>query len=130
MLTGISCNQSSFTYRDEKPMPYSNHSINFEEQGRRTNSNFRATNRGFSANRGKAYQPRQQPLKDPDVWDSPPPLEKRKSTHKVGPTGSTRSHQVRNMGSRGQNNNKAKGPANDFLSDRYPNGNGPDTHLI
>jgi hypothetical protein len=79
LLTGITNNNSSVLTRDtdrpihreEKPLPYFNNSINYEDSSRKTNHNFRATNRGFSANR-KTTAPK--PFKDPDVWDSPPPI--------------------------------------------------------
>lgn len=75
MLAGMNINNSSIVNREDKPLPVQNHSINYEESYRKTNINFRATNRGFSANKQKQNSlVTQKPFKDPDVWESPPPL--------------------------------------------------------
>jgi hypothetical protein len=74
MLTGITSNNSSLISREDRSLPYANHSnqsITLDDPARKTNNNFRATNRGFSANR---KQQSTKPFKDPDVWDSPPPF--------------------------------------------------------
>lgn len=103
MLSGMNFNSSSIMTRPEKPSPFYNNSIHYEENPfRQTNNQFRATNRGFSANRPKpnsqAGQSYKKPFKDPDVWDSPPPLEKRQSVQKVNKVNTTnKNHQIRNI---------------------------------
>lgn len=69
-----------------------------------TNNNFRATNRGFSANRGKKYPLNQNnnQFKDPDVWETPPPLEKRQSVQKVNKPSHSRNHNIRNIPGKGK----------------------------
>ena len=75
MLLGINFNNSSVIInRDDRQLPVYNHSINYDELHRKTNNNFRATNRGFSANKNKNMIDNNQPFKDPDVWESPPKL--------------------------------------------------------
>ena len=103
MLNGMNYNSSAVYNRNEQPLPpFSNKSIHVEESPFRvTNSNFRATNRGFSAKRGQQggsmiNQPYNKPFKDPDVWDSPPPLEKRQSVQRVNKANSVRSNNIRN----------------------------------
>ena len=94
MLNGMNGYSSAIYNRNDKPLPYSNPSINYEEGAfRNTNQNFRATNRGFSANKPQNKQVQKQ-FKDPDIWDSPPPIEKRPSVQRVNKTNSTRNHQV------------------------------------
>jgi len=134
MLSGISFSSSAVYTRNDRPLPVPNKSIHYEESPFRiTNNNFRATNRGFSANRGKQpnlSQKANQPFKDPDIWDSPPPLEKRQSVQKVNKANNNvRNHNIRNVPGKpkkSDSNNEKK----TFLNDRYPNGNGPDTNLI
>lgn len=94
-----------------------------------TNNHFRATNRGFSANRNKPNsQASKKPFKDPDVWDSPPPLEKRQSVQKVNKSNpNQRNHQIRSLPQKKKNEENGK---KTFLNDRYPNGSGPDSNLI
>lgn len=67
LLTGINNNSSIISRADDRPiLPLpSNNSINYEDSARKTNTNFRATNRGFSANRKPTAA---KPFKDPDVW--------------------------------------------------------------
>ena len=75
-------------------------------------------------------QPYNKQFKDPDVWDSPPPLEKRQSVQKVNKANSMRSNNIRNGPVKKKNQGK-DGEKKTFLNDRYPNGgNGPDTNLI
>ena len=61
-------NSSVIVSRDERQLPVNNNSINYDETYRKTNTNFRATNRGFSANKNKNIQPDNLPFKDPDIW--------------------------------------------------------------
>jgi hypothetical protein len=132
MLGGMNCNNSSIINREDKPLPFYNNSINYDETSRKTNTNFRSTNRGFSANKPKPNNLSNQPFKDPDVWESPPKLEKRQSIQKVSKPNvnmsqNNKNHQVRNLPpkKKGENNGKKT-----FLNDRYPEGSGPDTNLI
>ena len=102
MLSGITVNNSAIISRPERPTPFYNNSIHYEENNmRRTNNNFRATTRGFSAQRHKQpNQPMKNQFKDPDVWETPPPLEKRQSAQKPSKfynQNNNRSHQVRNV---------------------------------
>jgi hypothetical protein len=119
-------NNSSILNREDKPLPVQNHSINYEESYRKTNINFRATNRGFSANKQKQNSLiTQKPVKDPDVWESPPPMEKRQSVQKVQKASSNvttnnnpKNLQIRNLPpkKKGGDNNEKK----TFMNDRYP----------
>lgn len=129
MLSGINNNSSLLStdrplLREDRPLPYANNSINYEDPARKTKSNFRATNRGFSANR---KQNEEKPFKDPDVWDSPPPMEKRQSVQKVGKSQGSKSHQVRSLPPKKKGETGGK---KTFLNDRYPEGSGPDSNLI
>lgn len=131
MLSGLNGNNSSIISRDEMQLPYYNNSINYEETNRKTNTNFRTSNRGFSANRAKPNNPTKV-IKDPDIWDSPPPIEKRQSLLKVSkPNVSTghgnKNHQVRSLPPKKKGETGGK---KTFLNDRYPEGSGPDQNLI
>lgn len=135
MLAGMNYNSSNIysNTRNDRPLPFSNPSIQVEDSPFRvTKSNFRATNRGFSANRGKQgggnhFQQPSKPFKDPDVWDSPPPMEKRQpSIQKTNKVSSVRNNNIRN----GPAKKKNEGDKKTFLNDRYPNGSGPDSNLI
>ena len=131
-------NSTSAIYnRNEVPLaPFSNKSIHVEDSPFRvTNSNFRATNRGFSANRGKqgggsmANQGYKNQFKDPEIWESPPPLEKRQSVQRVNKANSVRTNNIRNGPVKKKNGDKDEKKT--FLNDRYPNGgSGPDQNLI
>jgi len=65
----------------------------------------------------------QNPFKDPDVWESPPKLDKRQSNQKINKvnssiTSNNKNHQIRNVPV-----SKKKIDANGkktFLGDRYP----------
>jgi hypothetical protein len=135
MLSGMSFNNSSVIYsRNDRPLPPPNNSIHYEESPFGvTKSNFRTTNRGFSANRpkpGSRNQAQKEPFKDPDVWESPPPMEKRQSVQKVNKinSNSNRNHQIRSVPAKKKAD--GNGEKKTFLNDRYPNGSGPDSNLI
>ena len=106
MLNGMTFNTSSVVKPDERQLPVYNNSINLDENPfRATNNNFRATNRGFSANRAKQNNQgivNNKPFKDPDIWDSPPAIEKRQSVQKVNKgnpivMSNNKNHQIRNL---------------------------------
>ena len=126
MLSGMN-NNSNMSYVKERQIY--NHSKNFDEAPRKTGTNFRGTARGFSYNKSS-----NKPFKDPDVWEPPPPLEKKQQPVKRVSNNITHSpnYNIRNSknmpkGKKGQQDpNGRKG----FLLERYPDGNGPDTNLI
>lgn len=100
---------------------------------RQTNSNFRTSNRGFSINRSN-NNISNKPYKDPDVWDSPPPVDKRQSVNKVQRPNNynqpaSKNNQIKNAPNKKKPALDANGKKT-FLADRYPDGNGPDTNLI
>lgn len=97
-----------------------------------TANNFRGTGRGFSQNKSSS-----RPFKDPDVWDPPPPVDKRGLPAKRVSNNLTHSpnYNIRNSKNQpGAAGRRKKGvDANGkktFLLERYPDGNGPDTNLI
>lgn len=127
----MNINNSAIINREERQLPiFSNNSINYEEAFRNTNNKFRSTNRGFSAKRPNLNSEISKPFKDPEIWESPPPIEKRQSHVKVNkPAINNKNHQIRNIPQKkkdGKDNNGKK----TFLNDRYPEGSGPDTNLI
>ena len=126
MLSGITFNNSSvIVNRDDRQLPVNNNSINYDETHRKTNTNFRATNRGFSANKHKNIQPDNQPFKDPDIWESPPPIEKRQSVQKVSKpvnvSQNRNNYQAKNIPPTKKKGEKVEnGGKKTFLNDRYP----------
>lgn len=95
---------------------------------RQTGTNFRGTSRGFSYNKSN-----NKPFKDPDVWDPPPPVEKRQQPVKRTSKNITHSpnYNIRNSKNLpGQKGKKGTDGKKGFLADRYPDGNGPDSNLI
>lgn len=123
MLSGLN-NRSTLSYT--KPRDNYDQSKEFDESSRRTNPNFRTSNRGFSLNK-----PNQRQMKDPDVWDPPPPMDKKMNQPVKKATKNVSYSQPYNA--KGRPGAKKGLDANgkpSFLLDRYPDGNGPDTNLI
>jgi hypothetical protein len=99
---------------------------------KRTSNNFRTTTRvGMSA-----IKTSNKYIKDPDVWDPPPgmdrkpppPQAKRSSkNHSQNQTYNGRNGKLQGRDKRVGTNSTMK---KTFLLDRYPDGNGPDSNLI
>lgn len=125
MLSGLN-NKSSLSYTT-KPRESYDQPKEFDDAPRRTNNNFRTSNRGFSVNKSNS-----RPFKDPDVWDPPPPVDK-KYQQPVKRVSKNVSHSQQPYNAKGKPGGKKGLDANgkpSFLLDRYPDGNGPDTNLI
>jgi hypothetical protein len=64
------------------------------------------------------------------VWESPPPIDKRQSINKAPKSISNpnnKNHQIRSLPPKKKVDNNGK---KTFLTDRYPEGSGPDSNLI
>lgn len=128
MISGINNNGSS--YNREREIFNKSREYNDEYQ-RKTNNNFRTSKRGFSIDRpNNNYPP-----KDPDVWDPPPPMERKPPQVKRVSKNLSYAPQHQNLKNRQGTLGNTKGKKNtdgkkSFLLQRYPDGNGPDTNLI
>lgn len=70
------------------------------------------------------------PFKDPDVWDPPPPVEKRQQPVKRVSKNITQNTPYPGRGKAGGKKGLDPNGKKSFLYDRYPDGNGPDSNLI
>lgn len=68
MLSGLN-NRSNLSYTTNARQSYQQPPREFDDMPRRTNNNFRTSNRGFSIQKSSS-----KPFKDPDVWEPPPPM--------------------------------------------------------
>lgn len=70
-------------------------------------------------------------FKDPDVWDPPPPIEKRPPAKRISKNLSYAPQNLnRNKTNQPARNKKGDGEKKGFLQERYADGNGPDSNLI
>lgn len=98
---------------------------NFEDGVRRTNNNFRTSTRGFSVNKSNNKQ-----FKDPDVWDPPPPMQKKQQPIKRASKNISSNLPYPSKNRPGAKKGLDPNGKKSFLYDRYPDGSGPDSNLI
>lgn len=121
MISGLN-NRSIMS---NKPREVYGHSQDFDDGVRKTNNNFRTSNRGFSYNKSS-----NRPFKDPDVWDPPPQVQKNKEPIKRISKNISNNQPYPAKGRKGAQKGLDANGKKTFLSERYPDGNGPDTNLI
>jgi katanin p60 ATPase-containing subunit A1 len=69
--------------------------------------------------------------KDPDVWNAPPPIDKRSQLQQLKRVSKPASKNLSYNGRSGKAQGEARmNPKKTFLSARYPDGRGPDANLI